>query len=163
MKKIVIRVAEVVFLFITLGYLSVSSLNLLSKLLPMLEVEFITYRPGIFLTLMGTAFWSAMVVAALAIILEWKREKRKISYCIYLSYLTAPVVALLILFIITAINVERLPEFQTTVSTDIIPMHLIFIGYALYPIVHLGLIIAKGQNQPAQVNPCNPPENPRIT
>lgn len=153
MKKAAHRFIELIVLVFSLGYLTWASLNLFPKLLKTLPVEFIVYKPALHITMIQTAFWSAITISVLAVVIEWKREKRKVSYWVFLSYFTAPFVASLILILITASKIKNLPPMfaeQTPreVSTEIIPMGLVFIGYALFPVVHFALNKIKGQNQP---------------
>lgn len=160
MKKAALRIIEAIMLVFALGFLTTVSLNLFPKLLKTLPVEFIVYKPTLHVTMIQTAFWSAIAISMLAVAIEWKREKRKASYWIFLSYLTAPFVASLILLLITASKIKSLPPMFTKqipreVSTEIIPMGLIFIGYALFPVVHFALNKIKGQN-PEVINRAEP-------
>lgn len=150
MKKAAFRFIEAIVLFFVLGYLSTFSISIFSKLIQTLPVKFITYKPEIFLDLIQTAIWSSVIIAALAITLEWNREKRKQSYVIYLIYLTAPFVASFILYLITSskvssYNPQQLEFMGNELSTEIIPMKLVFIGYIIFPIIHFTLNTIKGR------------------
>jgi len=146
MKKVALRIIEAIAMVFVLSYLTKVSLELFPKLLKTFPVEFIVYKPTLHVTMIQTAFWSAIAISTLAVAIEWKRENRKVSYLVFLAYFFSPFVASVILWLITAAKVSKLPDFQTEVSTDIIPMALIFIGYALFPLTHTILKLVKGRS-----------------
>jgi hypothetical protein len=151
MKKTVFRIIEGMVLFFMLGYLSTLGIGVFFKLIQLLPVEFITYKPTRLIDLFQTAVWSSIAIAPMAIVIEWKREKRKVSYLIYLVYLSAPFIASLVLFLITAWYINRidpifLEHMGGQVPTGEIPMKLIFIGYIAFPITHLILTRIKGRS-----------------
>ena len=143
-----------ILLFLALGYLGTKSGYVFHDLLDLLSVEFITYSIPHALEYYKVGALASAVIAAICVWLEWKRENRKVSYLIYLIYLSAPFVAAFWLFLITASIVSSMEPAELDfhgheLSTSIIPMRLVFIGYILFPIAHFTITRIKGRSSRA--------------
>ena len=151
MKSIAIRILECVLLIVSLGYFSTLGITAFFKLRNLLPVEWIVYRPLGLFEFFEVAMSCAVALSIFAVVLEWKRERRKVSYSVYLLYLSAPVVVSLILFLFTAWKIAQiypvgLELTKGQVSVEITPVWLIVVGYMLFPIAHLALIRFKGRS-----------------